>query len=138
MAPAEVTPSIVWWPVKVLAASVRAIVAEVVGKVIVVASVPARVRLLFAVSVLRFAIVSVALPAGAVIATLFILVAEAAPNVGVTKVGDAANTAAPLPVSSLKAPDKFADVNTPRDVTVPTLVTMPVKFGIVDVLPSNF
>src|SRR5438128_1323158 len=71
VAPVLVTPSIVWWPVKVLAASVRAMVAEVVGNVIVVLSVPASVNVLFAVSVLPLRIVSVADVAGAVIATLF-------------------------------------------------------------------
>ena len=44
VAPVEVTPSTVWCPVKVLPASVLAKVAEVVGKVMVVPSVPAKVR----------------------------------------------------------------------------------------------
>ena len=50
VAPVEVTPSMVWWPVKVLAASVLASVADVVGNVMVVPSVPARVRELETVS----------------------------------------------------------------------------------------
>ena len=49
-------------PVNVCAASVRAMVAEVVGNVSVVASVPARVRLLENVSVLAAAPVSVHVP----------------------------------------------------------------------------
>ncbi len=49
----------VWMPVKVCAASVRAIVALVEGKVIVVASVPASVSVLFTAAVFPFAIVSV-------------------------------------------------------------------------------
>jgi hypothetical protein len=55
------------------------------GKVIVVESVPARVIELLTVKVLLFAIVKVALLAGAVIVTLFIVVAVAAPKVGVVK-----------------------------------------------------
>lgn len=43
---------IVWTPVNVFAASVRARVADVVGNVIVVASVPARVSVLFMVATL--------------------------------------------------------------------------------------
>ena len=88
VAPVEVTPSIVWCPVKVLAASVRAIVADVVGKVMVVVSVPAKVMLLLAVSVFPSAIVSVDDDAGAVMVTLFIVVAVAAPRVGVTITGE--------------------------------------------------
>ena len=56
---------IVWTPVNVLAASVLAIVADVVGNVIVVESVPARVMELFAVNVLALATVKV--PVDAVI-----------------------------------------------------------------------
>ena len=59
VAPVEVTPSMVWCPVNVLAASVLAIVALVVGNVIVVLSVPAKVRLLFTVNVRAFARVNV-------------------------------------------------------------------------------
>jgi hypothetical protein len=58
-------------------------VAVVVGNVIVVASVPAKVKLLLAVNVLLFAIVKVAAVAGAVKVTLLILVAE--PIAPVTK-----------------------------------------------------
>ena len=74
-------------PVNVCAASVRAMVALVEGNVIVVASVPASVRLLLDVSVFPSAIVRVDPFAGAVIVTLLTLVAVATPIVGVTKVG---------------------------------------------------
>jgi hypothetical protein len=74
-------------PVNVCPASVRAIVAFVDGNVIVVLSVPASVNVLFAVKVLPLAIVSVDPDAGAVIATLLMLVALATPRVGVTSVG---------------------------------------------------
>ena len=74
-------------PVNVCAASVRAIDALVDGNVIVVASVPANVTELLAVSVLPLAIVNVALVAGAVNATLLMLVAVATPSTGVTSVG---------------------------------------------------
>jgi len=63
-------------------------VALVVGKVMVVASVPARVRVLLAVRVLPSAMVKVALVAGAVMVTLLIEVAEATPRLGVVKTGE--------------------------------------------------
>ena len=53
--------------------------------------------------------VNVALVAGAVKATLLILVAVATPKTGVTRVGVLANTKAPLPVSSVTADAKLAD-----------------------------
>ena len=68
-------------------AIVCVIVAEALGKVIVVLSVPASVIVLLAVNVLPLAIVSVAEVAGAVIATLLTDVAEATPNVGVVNDG---------------------------------------------------
>jgi hypothetical protein len=94
-------------------------VALVDGNVMVVASVPDSVRLLFAVSVLPLAIVRVAEVAGAVIATLLMDVAEATPNVGVTSVGELANTRAPLPVSSVTAVAKFADDGVAKNVATP-------------------
>ena len=65
------------------------------------------------------------------IAVLLIVVAVAAPKTGVTKVGDVANTATPVPVSSDKAVAKLADVNEPNDVAFPVDVTAPVKFALV-------
>ena len=69
-------------------ASVRAIVALVVGNVITVLSVPVIATLLFTVSVLLSAIVSVEPVAGAVKATLLTVVAEATPRVGVVNDGE--------------------------------------------------
>jgi hypothetical protein len=74
-----------------------------VGNVIVVESVPASVRVAFAVNVLPLAIVSVAEVAGAVIATLLIEVAVATPILGVTKVAPVAPTTAPDPVVDVNA-----------------------------------
>ena len=58
------------------------------------------------------------------------------PKMGVTKVGLVAKTAAPLPVSSVKAPAKLAEVNEPKDVALPTEVTMPVRFALVVTVPA--
>ena len=74
-------------PVNVCAASVLANVAFVDGKVIVVASVPARVMLLLDVNVFPSAMVRIDPFVGGVIVTLLTLVAVATPIVGVTKVG---------------------------------------------------
>ena len=65
------------------------------------------------------------------IVVLLILVAVAAPKTGVTKVGDVAKTATPVPVSFVKAVAKSADVNEPKDVAFPVDVTAPVKFALV-------
>ena len=67
-------------------------VAEVEGKVIVVASVPASVSVFDAVSVLPLATVKTADVAGAVIVSLLILVAVATPSDGVVNDGDVENT----------------------------------------------
>jgi len=58
------------------------------------------------------------------------------PRMGVTKVGDVANTADPVPVSSVKAPNRFAELNEPREVAFPTEVTAPVKLAFVVTLPA--
>ena len=110
----------VCFPVNVCAASVRAIVALAAGKVIVVPSVPASVKLLLAVNVLPSAIVNVDELAGAVIVTLFTLVAVATPIVGVTNVGLVSITNL-LPVPVWDA----------TEVTFPILVIGPVKFAFV-------
>lgn len=62
------------------------------------ASVPVNVKVLLTVNVLPSATVNVAEVAGAVMANLLMLVAEATPNIGVVSVGDVANTTLPLPV----------------------------------------
>ena len=107
-------------PVNVCAASVLAIVALVDGNVIVVASVPASVRLLLDVSVFPSAMVRVDPFAGAVIVTLLTLVAVATPIVGVTKVGLVSITnLLPVPVCDA------------TEVAFPELVMGPVKFALV-------
>src|ERR1043165_8234044 len=76
----------------------------VAGNVIVVESVPPRVNVFAARSVLPLSIVRVALVAGVVIATLFTEVALATPIFGVTRVGEVDPTTAPDPVVELNAP----------------------------------
>ena len=44
---------------------------------------------------------------------------EGVPSTGVTKVGDVANTKAPVPVSSVTAEAKFAEDGVPRNVATP-------------------
>ena len=93
--------------------------ADAGGNVIVVLSVPARVRLLLAVRVLPSAMVRVDPEAGAVIVTLLTDVADATPSVGVTSVGEVANTRAPVPVSSVTAAARLALDGVPRKVAMP-------------------
>ena len=45
--------------------------------------------------------------------------ADGVPKLGVTKVGEVAKTAEPLPVSSVKAAARFADDGVPRNVATP-------------------
>jgi hypothetical protein len=47
-----------------------------------------------------------------------------------------ANTFAPVPVSSVRAAKRFAELNEPRDVALPTEVTAPVKLALVVTLPA--
>ena len=61
---------------------------------------------------------------------------EGVPRAGVTNVGEVANTASPLPVSSVNAPARLADVNDPSDVAFPTEVTAPVRLAFVVTLPA--
>ena len=58
------------------------------------------------------------------------------PRMGVTNVGDVANTADPVPVSSVNAPNRFAELNEPREVALPTEVIAPVKLAFVVTLPA--
>jgi hypothetical protein len=51
------------------------------------------------------------------------------PRIGVTKVGDVANTADPVPVSSVKAPKRLAELKEPKDVALPVEVIAPVRFA---------
>ena len=59
-----------------------------------------------------------------------ILVAVAAPNMGVTRVGLVANTFTPVPVLSVSAVDKFDELKEPNEVAVLTDVIAPVRLGI--------
>jgi len=58
------------------------------------------------------------------------------PRIGVTKVGEVANTADPEPVSSVKAPARLEELNEPKEVALPTEVTAPVKLALVVTLPA--
>jgi hypothetical protein len=58
------------------------------------------------------------------------------PRMGVTRVGDVAKTADPVPVSSVKALKRLAELNEPKDVALPTEVTAPVKLALVVTLPA--
>ena len=83
-------------------------------------------------------VVAVIIPADALIPDALIvtpepttiLVAVAAPNVGVTNVGLSESTTLPVPVSSVRAVANCADVKEPNDVVVLTDVIAPVKLGI--------
>ena len=80
---------------------------------------PVKVSVLLAVKVLPSAIVNVEPVAGAVMATLLMLVADATPNVGVTSVGLVANTNEPVPVSSVMAEIKLALDGVAKKVATP-------------------
>ena len=68
--------------------------------------------------------------AGAVKATLLILVAVATPKTGVVRVGDVANTKSPEPVSSVTADAKLADEGVPKKVATPVAKPdTPVEIG---------
>lgn len=58
------------------------------------------------------------------------------PSIGVTSVGDVANTAAPEPVPSVNAPAKLAEVNEPSEVALPVEVIAPVRLALVVTLPA--
>jgi len=103
-----------------------------VGNVTFVAAVVVRVKL-FAPEVANVepsAKVKVAAVAGAVNATLLMLVAVATPNTGVVRVGDVANTKSPEPVSSVTAAAKLADEGVPKKVaTLAAKPDTPVEIG---------
>jgi len=58
------------------------------------------------------------------------------PRMGVTRVGEVANTADPVPVSSVKAPKRLAELNEPKEVAFPLEVIAPVKLALVVTLPA--
>jgi len=76
-------------------------VADVDGNVIVVLSVPDKVRLLLKVRVLAAEPVSVHVPVVSVLP--LIVVAVAAPSAGVVRVGDVDSTIDPVPVTEFES-----------------------------------
>jgi hypothetical protein len=103
-----------------------------VGKVTLVAAVVVSVKLLApeVANVDPSANVKVAEVAGAVNATLLILVAVATPNTGVVRVGEVANTKSPLPVSSVTADAKLAEEGVAKNVaTLAAKPETPVEIG---------
>lgn len=58
------------------------------------------------------------------------------PKIGVTRVGLVANTAEPVPVSSVRAPAKLAELNEPSSVALPVEIIAPVKLALVVTLPA--
>ena len=56
---------------------------------------------------------------------------------GVTRVGEVANTAAPLPVSSVSAAERLAEEKEPSEVALPTDVTAPVRLALVTTVAAN-
>jgi len=130
----EITPSNSEEEVAANTLSLLPVVVKVpaVGNVTLVAAVVVRVKLK-APAVARVepsANVNVAAVAGAVNATLLILVAVATPNTGVTRVGVLANTLAPLPVSSVSAAAKLADEGVAKNAaTFAAKPETPVEIG---------
>jgi hypothetical protein len=103
-----------------------------VGNVTLVAAVVVSVKLKApaVAKVEPSANVKVAALAGAVNATLLILVAVATPNTGVTSVGEVANTLTPVPVLSVRAAAKLADEGVPKNVaTLAAKPETPVEIG---------
>jgi hypothetical protein len=97
--------------------------AEVLGNVIVVLSVPARVSVLFTVTVFPLATVNV--PVVVVMMRPLMLVAVAAPSTGVTSVGDVASTTLPDPVVVA------ADIAVPLPCKMPVMLVVRVMAGVV-------
>ena len=92
------------------------------GRVIVVESVPEKVRVLFAVSVLPEAMVKV--PVVEVIPRPLMEVADATPKVGVVKLGDVAKATEPEPVVA-KFPATPALLYRMYPLVPPTTVVVP-------------
>ena len=74
--------------------------------------------------------------AGAVIVTLLILVARAAPRVGLISVGLVSKTTLVLPVFWSSAAASSAEVNEPKDVALPVEMICPVRFALVVTRPA--
>ena len=62
--------------------------------------------------------------------------ADGVPRAGVTKVGEVANTLAPVPVSSVRAVANCAEVKEPKELALPTEVTAPVRLAFVVTLDA--
>ena len=107
------------------------------GNVIVVESVPANINVLLTVNVLPSKIVNVEPVAGAVNVTLLMVVAEATPRTGVTKVGVLLKTATPVPVSSDKTPANWAEVVAANWLRFPVVAKVLVVAGSVTVNGSG-
>jgi hypothetical protein len=107
-----------------------------VGKVTLVAAVVVSVRLKApeVANVELSANVKVAAVAGAVKATLLILVAVATPKTGVIRVGVLANTLTPVPVLSVSADAKFADEGVIKNAVTPVPVPVTLPTGIVQLV----
>ena len=54
-----------------------------------------------------------------------------------TRVGDVANTAAPLPVSSVSAAERLAEEKEPSEVALPIDVIAPVRLALVTTVAAN-
>lgn len=119
-------------PVKVCAASVLAIVADVEGNVIVVESVPARVMVLFETSV--FPLATVRTPVVVVIVKPLIEVAVATPKVGVMNVGDVLIATFPVPVVAYSPTTPLLSISTlklvPPDMVVVPIVMLELPEGV--------
>ena len=63
-------------------------------------------------------------------------VAEATPKVGVTRVGEVANTFTPVPVLSVSADAKLADEGVIRNAVIPTPVPVTLPTGILQLVRS--
>jgi hypothetical protein len=108
-------------------------------KEIVEPSVPVKVRVLLEVRVLPSATVKVEAVAGAVIVTLFKVVADATPKVGVAKVGEDDKTTFPEPVEVVTPVPPLATGNVPVTpvanetlviVLLPPEMVLPVKVSV--------
>jgi hypothetical protein len=114
-------------------------------------SVPVKVRVLLEVRVLPSSTVKVEPVAGAVIVTLFKLVADATPKVGVTKVGEEDKTTLPEPVAEVTPVPPLPTGNVPvtpvvsdtlvivllkPEMVLPVKVSVPAKVARVPVVGS--
>ena len=64
-------------------------------------------------------------------AALPVMFPVAFPMFGLVKAGEFENTTTPVPVLSVKAPNKLAELKDPKEVVFPTEVIAPVKLALV-------